>query len=80
MPEKQLNNLLTHKTKNMENKNNVPVFTFSIIAIIVGAALYKQFDFETLKFEKPALAVVYSIVFVFSVFVLIKNFRKRAEK
>lgn len=65
----------------MENKNNVPVFTFSIVAIILGAALYKQFDFETLKFEKPALAIVYSIVFVFSVIVLIKNFRKkRSEK
>lgn len=65
----------------MENKNNVPVFTFSIVAIILGTALYKQFDFETLKFEKPALAIVYSIVFVFSVIVLVKNFRKkRSEK
>lgn len=65
----------------MENKNNVPVFTFSIVAIILGAALYKQFDFETVKFEKPVLAIVYSIVFVFSVIVLIKNFRKkRSEK
>ncbi|KRB56351.1 hypothetical protein [Flavobacterium sp. Root186] len=61
----------------MENKNNVPVFTFTIVAIILVAALYKQFDFETLKFEKPALAIVYSIVFVFSVIVLIKNFRKK---
>ncbi|WP_343696848.1 hypothetical protein [Flavobacterium sp.] len=65
----------------MENKNNVPVFTLSIVAIIVGVAIYKQFDFETLKFEKPALAAVYLIVFVFSVFVLIKNFiKKRSEK
>jgi hypothetical protein len=65
----------------MENKNNVPVFTFSIVAIILGVTLYKQFDFETLRFEKPALAIVYSIVFIFSLFVLIKNFRKkRSEK
>ena len=49
----------------MENKNNVPVFAFSIIAIILGVVLYRQFNFETLKFEKPALAVVYLIVFVF---------------
>lgn len=61
----------------MENKNNVPAFAFSIIAIILGVVLYKQFNFETLKFEKPALAVVYLIVFVFSIFVLIKNFRKK---
>ncbi|CAM3614093.1 MULTISPECIES: hypothetical protein [Flavobacterium] len=64
----------------MENKNNVPVFTFSIVAIILGVVLYKQFDFNTLTFEKPALAIVYIIVFVFSIFVLIKNFTKRAKK
>ena len=64
----------------MENKNNVPVFTFSIVAIILGVVLYKQFDFNTLTFEKPALAIVYIIVFVFSIFVLIKNYKKRSEK
>lgn len=64
----------------MENKNNVPVFTFSIVAIILGVVLYKQFDFNTLTFEKPALAIVYIIVFVFSIFVLIKNFIQRTKK
>lgn len=59
----------------MENKNTLR-FTFSIIAIILGVVLFKQFDFETLKFEKPALAVIYSIVFVFSIFILIKNRKK----
>lgn len=64
----------------MENKNNVPVFTFSIVAIILGVVLYKQFDFNTLTFEKPPLAIVYIIVLVFSIFVLIKNFRQRNKK
>lgn len=64
----------------MENKNKVPVFTFSIVAIILSVVLYKQFDFKTLTFEKPALAIVYIIVFVFSIFVLIKNYKKRSEK
>ncbi|KAF2515294.1 hypothetical protein [Flavobacterium foetidum] len=63
----------------MEN-NKVPVFTFSIIAIILGVTLYKQFDFETLKFENPILALLYLIVFVFSVYVLAKNFRNRSRK
>ncbi|MFB9078916.1 hypothetical protein ACFFLS_10545 [Flavobacterium procerum] len=63
----------------MEN-NKVPVFTFSIIAIILGVILYKQFDFETLKFENPILAVIYLIVFVFSVYVLVKNSKKRSGK
>ena len=64
----------------MENKNNAPVFTLSIVAIIVGVAFYKQIDFETLKFEKPALAIVYFVVLVFSVFVLIKHFRKKGTE
>jgi len=63
----------------MENKKPI-TFIFWVIAIILGVTLYKQFDFQNLKFEKPALAVVYIIVFVFSVFVLIKNFKKRSEK
>lgn len=63
----------------MEN-NKVPVFTFSIIAIILGVTLYKQFDFDKLRFEKPALAIVYIIVFVISIYILIKNFTKKSEK
>jgi positive regulator of sigma E activity len=63
----------------MENKN-APTFTLTIVAIIVGAALYKQFDFQTLTFQKPALAIVYMLVFVFSVYVLIRNYRKQPGK
>jgi hypothetical protein len=63
----------------MENKK-APVFTFSIIAIILGVTLYKQFDFNNLKFEKPALATVYIIVFLVSIYILIKNAIKRPEK
>ncbi|WP_071636478.1 hypothetical protein [Flavobacterium johnsoniae] len=59
-------------------KNNLLVFTFSIIAIILGVTLFKQFDFKNLTFEKPALAVVYIIVFVFSVFAIIKNSKKQS--
>jgi hypothetical protein len=59
-------------------KNNSLVFTFSIIAIILGVTLFKQFDFKNLTFEKPALAVVYIIVFIFSVFAIIKNSKKQS--
>ena len=54
-------------------KQKAPVFILIIVAIIVAMALYKQFDFENLKFQKPALAVVYGITFVVAVSVLIKN-------
>lgn len=63
----------------MENKKGLS-FTFGIIAIILGVTLFKQFDFENLKFEKPALAIVYIIVFLFSIYILMKNYKKRPEK
>ena len=61
----------------MENKKGT--FVFWIIAVILGVTLYKQFDFENFKFEKPALAIVYFIVFAFSVFIIVRNSRKRSE-
>ena len=36
-----------------------PNFFSIVIVIILGGALYKQFDFENFTFEKPALAAVY---------------------
>ncbi|SDD74439.1 hypothetical protein SAMN05216464_102439 [Mucilaginibacter pineti] len=58
-------------------RNKTPSFTLSIIAIILGVTLFKQFDFENLKFEKPWLAIVYIIVFVTSIYFLIKNFKNK---
>ncbi|MBF8456117.1 hypothetical protein IV494_02890 [Kaistella sp. G5-32] len=63
----------------MKNKKNLS-FTFIIIAVILGVTLYKQFDFENMKFEKTGLAIVYLIGFAISIFVLIKNYRNRAAK
>jgi hypothetical protein len=54
-----------------------PLFFFGVIAIILGWALYKQFDFQNLKFEKPALAVVYISTFIVSVFMLVRNLRTK---
>ena len=61
-------------------KNNPMTFTMSIVAIIVGVALYRQIDFKTMTVEKPALAVLYAVVFLFAVFVLVRGYRKGAEK
>ncbi|MBO9586755.1 MAG: hypothetical protein J7574_21525 [Flavobacterium sp.] len=61
----------------MENKNQPITFVFWIVAIILGVTIYKQFDFKNLKFENPALAIIYILVFVFSVYYLIKNSGKK---
>ena len=63
----------------MEKKKGMNYF-FLMIAIILGSALWKQFDFDTLKFENPALATLYIIVFVPSIYFMIKGFINQSEK
>ena len=65
--------------KNMENKKGLLLF-FSLIALINGKVLYNHFDFENLSFKKPWLDTIYIIVFVFSIYGIIKNFKKKTEK
>ncbi|AQX09291.1 hypothetical protein [Elizabethkingia ursingii] len=60
----------------MENKKATSII-FATIAIILGFTLYKQFDFQTFKFEKPALAPVYATVFFGSIFFLVRNTKKK---
>lgn len=61
----------------MEKKRSMS-FTLSIVAIIVGMALFKQFDFKAGKFEKPALALVYGITFAVSIYILIRGLKKNS--
>jgi hypothetical protein len=60
----------------MEMKKALP-FTFSVVAIILGVTLFKQFDFKSLKFENTGLAIIYAIVFIFSIYFLIKNSKNK---
>lgn len=48
-----------------------------VVAIIVGVALYKQFDFDAMQFKNAALSVIYMATFVFAVYVIIKNRKKK---
>ena len=59
----------------MENKKTGS-FIFIIIAVILGATLFKQFDFESLRFEKPWLALIYMVVFLLSIYFIVKNSKK----
>ncbi|WP_285056512.1 hypothetical protein [Pedobacter ginsengisoli] len=60
----------------MSNKKGQP-FPFVIIVIVLGWAIFKQFDFENLKFEKPALTIVYVLTFLMSVYFLVKNVQEK---
>lgn len=61
-------------------KKKAPNFIIVIIAIIVGSALYKQIDFENLTVEKPALSIIYLIVFLATVYMLVKSKKSESEK
>ena len=54
----------------------VPNFFSLIIAVILWIALFKEFDFQNLKFEKPALAAIYIIVLIASIGFMIKKSKK----
>jgi hypothetical protein len=57
-----------------------PNLFFVIIALIIGRALYKDFDFENLEFENTALAIVYMVTLAFTVYYIIKDAIKPTEK
>jgi multisubunit Na+/H+ antiporter MnhG subunit len=58
-------------------KKKASSFIFSIIAIILGVTLYKQFDFKTFRFKETGIAIVYLIAFAIAMYVLIKNWRNK---
>ncbi|MFZ4752887.1 MAG: hypothetical protein ACOYLG_06045 [Chitinophagaceae bacterium] len=62
----------------MEQRKGLNFF-FTIIAIIVGGSLIKEYDVEKRTFEKPLLALIYLLTFLFSVFIIIKDLRKRPK-
>lgn len=62
----------------MENKKSVNFF-LAFIAIILGWTLFKHFDFKTFKFADPYLDILYLIVFLISIFLIIKDRRKTTK-
>jgi hypothetical protein len=63
----------------MRNKKTLS-FTFTIIAIILGVTLFKQFDFKSLEFENTGLAIVYIIGFMISMYFLLKNYKGASKE
>jgi len=63
----------------MENKKGINWF-FAFIAFTLGLTLYKHIDFKNLTLKEPYLDILYSIVFLVSIFLIIKDIKKRPEK
>lgn len=63
----------------MEKKKGINPF-WAFIAIILGWRLFKHFNFTSLKFADPYFDIVYGIVFLISIYLIIKDYNKIAEK
>lgn len=61
-------------------KNNIGFnLVFALIAFPIGIALFRDTDFSTFTFKKPALDAVYLITFVVAVFFMLKKNKKEQE-
>lgn len=61
------------------DKNKSLSFFWLIILFVVGKGLYNQFDSENLRFEKPALSILYGIVVVAALYFVIKDLINRSK-
>ena len=61
----------------MNNEKNGFPMILGILAIIIGVALYKEFDFETFRFKKIGLGIVYLVTFVALVIVIVRSRRSK---
>lgn len=63
----------------MQTKKGISMI-WLIIGMIVGTALFKQFDFTLGAFKNKWLAALYFVTFAAAVFLLIKGMMNRSEK
>ena len=62
----------------MENKKGINWF-FAFIAFTLGLTLFKHIDFKNFTLKDPVLDVLYLIVFVLSIYFMIKG-KNQPEK
>ena len=63
----------------MDNKKGMNWF-FVFIAFTLGLTLIKYIDFKYLTLKEPVLDILYIIVFIISIYLIIKDLKKRPEK
>jgi hypothetical protein len=54
-------------------------FPLIIIVIVLGLTIFKQFDFENFKFEQPAMAVIYILTFLMTVYFILKKDKEKGK-
>lgn len=63
----------------MDNKKGVN-WIFVFIAFTLGLTLIKHIDFKNLTLKEPVLDILYIVVFIISIYLIIKDLKKRPEK
>lgn len=59
----------------MENKKGMNWF-FVFIAFTLGLTLIKHIDFKNLTLKEPVLDILYIVVFIISIYLIIKDLKK----
>ena len=62
----------------MENKKKFPLYLI-FIAGFMGITLYKEFDFETMRFRNLAIDINYLITFLGANIIMIKKMKDRGQ-
>jgi hypothetical protein len=62
----------------MKNKKGINIF-FAFIAFTIGLTLLKHIDFKNFTLKDPYLDILYIIVFVISIYIIIKDYTKRTK-
>lgn len=63
----------------MDTKKGMNWF-FAFIAFTLGLTLIKHIDFKNLTLKEPLLDILYIVVFIISIYLMIKDLKKNTDK
>lgn len=63
----------------MDNKKGMNWF-FAFIVFTLGLTLVKHIDFKNFTLKEPLLDLLYIVVFIISIYLMIKDLKKHTEK
>lgn len=53
------------------------IFFFGTLAFILGLSILREFDLKNIRFEKPALVIIYAIAFLLSVYFIVRSVKEK---
>ena len=62
----------------MKNNEGLNLFFF-LLSFTLGLTLVKHIDFKNFTLKDPVLDILYIIVFVISIYIIIKDYTKRPK-